>query len=51
MKNAYQDGRVLDVELATAVASGGVVVKGGAALEALAAKEIQTTPQALGPVQ
>lgn len=29
MKNAYQDGRVLDVELATAVASGGVVVKGG----------------------
>jgi predicted RecA/RadA family phage recombinase len=28
MKNAYQDGRVIDVTLAAAVASGGVVTKG-----------------------
>jgi predicted RecA/RadA family phage recombinase len=28
MKNAYQDGRVIDVTLTAAVASGGVVTKG-----------------------
>jgi len=29
MKNAYQDGRVIDVTLTAAVASGGVVTRGG----------------------